>query len=144
MHHDMRCDAWNDREKENTWYVFVHAFKEKLGVLVKEGKEGKTTVGRGEFPLPVESIDNEVIGIFDTCTKALGCPDFVTNRSPRKFKPVAFKSWLDYRNIHYRELEADIDEMAVEVPEGASELEVLSLMIDATLSSGVEENNGKH
>lgn len=140
IHFDMKCDAWNDSAKENTWYVFVHQFKETVCVLVKEEK---TTVGRGEFPLPVD-IDKEVIGILDEVSKIIGCPDFVTNIAPRKFKPVAFKSWLDYRCIQYTELDAEIDKMEFKVDGDMTPLDVLSLLIDTVWCSDNEgKDNGK-
>lgn len=136
VHYDMRCDAWNDREKENTWHVFVHAFKETVCVLVKEEN---TTIARKEFQLPVESIDKEVIDIHDAHTKALGCPDFVCNISPRKFKSIAFKNWLVYRGIQYRELDTEIDKMELKVDGDMTPLDVLSLLIDVVVVYPNEE-----
>jgi hypothetical protein len=135
----MRCDAWNDEEKENTWYFFLLVIENTVCVLVKEEK---TTIAQKEFQL-LDSIDKEVIGILDTHTKALGCPDFVLNISPRKYKSMEFKSWLGSRGIQYRELDAEIDKTEFKVDGDMTLLEVLSLLIDvAVVYPNEKENNG--
>ena len=137
VHYDMRCDAWNDKTMENTWYFFLHVFKNTVCVLVKEDK---TTISRMEFPL-ADDIEKKVIDILGQHTKALGCPDIVCNISPRKFKPVTFKSWLDFRGIQYRELDAEIDKMGFKVDGDMTVLDVLSMMIDVAVVHPKEEEN---
>jgi hypothetical protein len=135
----MRCDAWNDKSIENTWHLFAHSINDRLLVLVKEGN---CTVSQKEIKLPVKNVENEIIKIFDISTKALGCPDFVTNLSPKKYKPYIFRTWLDYRCIKYTELEVEVDTEQIEAAAGLQKFEVLSSMIDAMLNSSEEENHG--
>ncbi len=135
VYYGMRCDAWNDKSTENTWNFLLYKIKETVCVLIKEEK---TTIAREEFPL-TENIDKEVTKILEKPTKILGCPDFVTNLSPRKYKSMEFKSWLEYRGIQYRELDVEIDKMEFKVDEDTPPLEVLSIMIDMALAGQKKE-----
>ena len=136
VHYDMRCDAWNDCETENTWHLLVMGFSNMVCVVVKENN---LVVARGQFDLPVKSVDDEVIQIIGGAALERGCPDFVTNISPSAFKSLKFESWLEFMGIEYRELETGIEKMEMQWDGKRSFLDVIPVMIDSAL----RETNGE-
>lgn len=138
------CDAFNSAEIENTWYILVGASKDTAFFTVKEVEgDAVRAIGSKEIKLPVKSTDEEIEKFFLEKTKEKGCPDFVVNITPNRFKPEAFKSWLEYRCIKYREMTV---ECKVDLsPEGKkmSPLEQFSMILEVFLRSQVENGPGK-
>jgi hypothetical protein len=141
---DHTCDAWNDKDYENTWFLAGIAHQKKVYFEVNEIRANPDNltetdnqmieVGKFEIEMPVPSIPQAVFSQMKEYFKKTGCPDFLVNLNPRTMLGERLADLLRNWGIKYTELSWENFDFGIAFPDDMEPKEKLSAMVDAYLT----------
>jgi hypothetical protein len=139
---DGTCDAWNDMDENNTWYLATvrdgkEAFFQIYDVQVwNNGEQERVDLGVTRIDDATTDLPGKIFTKVKELVREHGAPDEFVNLNGEAVFNAKMKKYLQGIGIDYRYMKNETEDIAEEKNQGLTALDLLSIEIDSYLQSG--------